>query len=198
MRDVRTVALPQTRTLCEAADEPVYLMARHGDQGVLLERLVPNTRAHVTMEAGERGPLHAGSLRKVLLAYAGEREIERYLGAGPLRRFTPWTTVEPDALRAQLEAIRRTGFAYTEQEGYEGMAELGRPASRPTAGSWRRWAPRRSSRAFGPAATASPRSCAPPAPASRTGSATRLRRVASGVAAALSATTTRRHGPAAR
>jgi IclR family transcriptional regulator, KDG regulon repressor len=127
MRDVRTVALPELRRLCEAVDEPVYLFARHGDQGILLERLVPNTRALVTMEAGEYGPLHAGSLRKVLLAYAGDDEIERYLAAGPLERFTPWTTVEPATLRAQLAAIRQAGFAYTEQEGYEGMAGLAAP-----------------------------------------------------------------------
>jgi DNA-binding IclR family transcriptional regulator len=127
MRDVRTVALPELRALCERADEPVYLMARNGLEGVLLERLVPNTRAHVTMEAGEHGPLHAGSLRKVLLAYAPPEEIERYLAGGPLARLTPRTVVQPEVLRAELQAIRSAGFAYTQGEAYEGMAGVAAP-----------------------------------------------------------------------
>jgi IclR family KDG regulon transcriptional repressor len=127
MRDVRTVALPEMRRLCEEVGEPVYLFARVGDQGVLIERVVPNTRAHVTMEAGEHGPLHAGSLRKVLLAHAGEEVIDRYLSAGPLDRFTAWTTVDATSLRQQLQEIRRRGFAYTEQEAYEGMAGVAAP-----------------------------------------------------------------------
>lgn len=127
MRDVRTVALPELRRLCETADEPVYLFARNADQGVLLERVVPNTRAHVTMEAGEHGPLHAGSHRKVLLAYADERTVERYLADRALVRFTPWTTVDADVLREQLAAIREAGVSYTEQEGYEGMAGVAAP-----------------------------------------------------------------------
>ncbi len=125
-RDVRTTALPVMRDLCRETGDPVYLFVVHGDSGVLLERVVPNMGASVTMEIGEQGPLHVGSLRKVLLAYQPEEALCHYLGRS-LERVTAFSPTDPTKLREQLAEVRVQGYAYTEQESFEGIAGLAAP-----------------------------------------------------------------------
>jgi DNA-binding IclR family transcriptional regulator len=58
---------------------------------------------------------HALALGKVVLARASADALERYMAAG-LRAFTPGTITDPDALRAELRRVRRTGLAVEREE----------------------------------------------------------------------------------
>lgn len=59
---------------------------------------------------GMRRPAHCTATGKVLLAHAAEADQRRTLEA-PLSGFTPRTIVDPEALAAELEEIRRRGYA---------------------------------------------------------------------------------------
>lgn len=61
---------------------------------------------------GHHFPLHTGSKGHVLLAYAPEEFIERYL-SGDLPRLTPASITDPDRLREVLQTVRQQGFART-------------------------------------------------------------------------------------
>jgi acetyl-CoA synthetase len=82
-----------------------------------------NGHLRVVVERGVQGMLklpglgpeirdnaHAVALGKVVLALAPDQALERYIRAG-LRGFTASTITRPDALRAELRQIRRTGVA---------------------------------------------------------------------------------------
>ena len=58
-----------------------------------------------------RDTAHAIALGKVVLALGRPEIVDRYVRRPGLRRFTPATITEPDALRAELEAVRRRGYA---------------------------------------------------------------------------------------
>ena len=58
---------------------------------------------------------HALALGKVVLALAPAQAVDHYIEAG-LRGFTPNTITDPDALRAELRAIRRSGVAVDREE----------------------------------------------------------------------------------
>ncbi|MEZ4584560.1 MAG: IclR family transcriptional regulator C-terminal domain-containing protein, partial [Caldilineaceae bacterium] len=75
---------------------------------------------------GERFPLHTTSSGKVFLAFAPRAEVDRYLDE-PLIAFTPRTVVEPDALRAQLAAIRARGYDWSVEEFTDGLAVISAP-----------------------------------------------------------------------
>jgi DNA-binding IclR family transcriptional regulator len=83
---------------------------RAGELHVVLERgqqgmpKLPGLGARITTNA------HALALGKVVLAMAPPSVVERYIRAG-LRRFTAHTITDPDALREELRAVRRRGFA---------------------------------------------------------------------------------------
>lgn len=64
----------------------------------------------MSVEMGRRFPLHAGSSGKSILAFLPTAELERIL-ADPLPALTPRTVTDSTALRAELERIRKLGYA---------------------------------------------------------------------------------------
>lgn len=124
---IRGVALPVMQKLARETEESVYLMVLGRFMGILLERVDPPNPIRVTMEVGQQGYLHAGSSHKVMLAFLGEEEIDEYIATTGLPRLTPHTITDPAELRRQLTEIRRRGYAYTEEESFEGIAGLAAP-----------------------------------------------------------------------
>ncbi|WP_433496720.1 IclR family transcriptional regulator [Sphaerimonospora sp. CA-214678] len=61
---------------------------------------------------GHHFPLHTGSKGHVLLAYASEDFIARYLN-GELASLTPGTITDPDKLREVIATVRSQGYART-------------------------------------------------------------------------------------
>jgi len=61
-------------------------------------------------------PLHCGASGKVLLAYMPEKERRKIICGKPLEKFTPKTITDPDELEADLEQIRRQGYAVSFEE----------------------------------------------------------------------------------
>lgn len=71
-------------------------------------------------EFGEAIPLHQGAPGKVLLAYL-PRDAREAVLAGPLEAATRRTIVDPNALRREIDAIRRRGCAFSYEERVLGI-----------------------------------------------------------------------------
>jgi DNA-binding IclR family transcriptional regulator len=67
----------------------------------------------ISLEIGHTWPLHAGALAKALLAFMPDRDI---VLAQPLARLRPNTVTDPARLLEELEAIRRQGWARSQEE----------------------------------------------------------------------------------
>jgi DNA-binding IclR family transcriptional regulator len=77
-----------------------------------------------------RDNAHALALGKVALALARPEVVERYV-EGPLRRFTAHTITDPDVLRAELEGVRRRGWAEDREEFDEDFCCIAAPVRDP-------------------------------------------------------------------
>ena len=110
---MRETAFPFLEDLFLATRENVLLAVRDGDEMVFVERLSAPRAIPVLSFLGRRRSLHASSAGLVLLAYA-EPALQEQVFAGPLRRYTSRTLVDPAALRAELDRIRRCGHAISE------------------------------------------------------------------------------------
>lgn len=75
---------------------------------------------------GQITPLHATSSGKVLLAFAARGDLADLLGRD-LPRFTARTITDLDALVAELEDVRRRGFAMTVAEYEESLNAVAVP-----------------------------------------------------------------------
>jgi DNA-binding IclR family transcriptional regulator len=103
----------------------VDLAIRDGTTVLYLERLSGRSSVPVVSRIGSRLPMHSTGVGKVLLAHAPEQIQEDVLAH--LTRLTPYTVIQPDRLRAQLDRIRRDGYATTVEEMTLGACSIAVP-----------------------------------------------------------------------
>jgi len=123
---LRPAALPELRELQIRTGETTTISARVADGRVYLDQVVSEKEIKMTVEVGRRFPLHAGSSGRAILAFLPPDDQARVLD-GPLEALTPETIVDRDALRARLDAVRRTGIAESGGERQAGAASLAAP-----------------------------------------------------------------------
>ncbi len=86
------------------------------------------------VEEGRRAPLHAFAAGKALLATFEPARLDQYFEKADRARFTDKTIVDEADLRRELDLIRNTGIARSEEEFTRGICALGKVA-------WRNGAP---------------------------------------------------------
>lgn len=130
--DVRELAAPFLHDLQAATRATVHLAERDGDQALYLDRLSGRASVPVVSRVGSRLPLHATGVGKVLLAHAPPEVQARVLSR--LTRVTRYTITSPAVLSAQLERIRRDGYATTGEEMTLGACSVAVPIAGPDGG----------------------------------------------------------------
>ena len=111
------IALPVMTRLAEEVHETVLLTRRVGDLVVCVDRAEAGNRAvRISYERGTTLPINAGASALVLLAWSPVEESRRLFENSELRRFTPSTLFDVDALMARLDRIRADGYSITRAE----------------------------------------------------------------------------------
>ncbi len=128
-RQLSTVAHPCMERLAERSGETVLLGSRPSDEPVAVYTDTVESRHAVryTVKIGERREFHCSAVGKLILAFMPEAELEQYLSETDLRRITPHTITDKDALRREIRETRRSGLAATCEEGVSGASALGAP-----------------------------------------------------------------------
>ncbi|WP_182357679.1 IclR family transcriptional regulator [Tomitella gaofuii] len=125
---LREVASPFLHDLHAATRATVHLAVREGDAVLYLDRLSGHASVPVVSKLGSTLPLHPTGVGKVLLAHAPGRVRARVLAG--LRPITAHTVVQPGVLAAQLERVRRDGYATTVEEMTLGACSVAVPIRR--------------------------------------------------------------------
>ncbi|GAA1248032.1 IclR family transcriptional regulator [Prauserella halophila] len=131
--ELQQVASPFLSDIHAATRATVHLAVRDGAEVLYLDRLSGRASVPVVSRAGSRLPLHSTGVGKVLLAHAPAQLREDYL-ATDLRRPTVHTITHPERLRRQLAAVRREGYATTEDEMTLGACSIAVPIARAASG----------------------------------------------------------------
>ena len=122
--------VPLLRALTEHAQVPMeqlvaetklqaHLAVRDNTELIYLMK-ISHTGGRVRTRPGTRNPLYATALGKILLADAPQSVLDEVIDRG-LRPFTKNTITSPAKLRAELEKVRETGFAYDREERQSGV-----------------------------------------------------------------------------
>lgn len=120
-------ARPVLRDLVRLTGELASLYVRDGLERVALARERGTHQISYQVEEGQRMELFAGAAGKLLLAHAGQEVRAQALDPRRLRRLTPTTQADPGRLAAELEVIRRNGFAASEGERVAGVWSVAAP-----------------------------------------------------------------------
>jgi IclR family transcriptional regulator, pca regulon regulatory protein len=121
------VAEPHLERLVAEIHESSSVSVLDGDDIVYVAR-VPTARImRVSINLGTRFPAYATSMGRVMLADLPEADLDAYLARVELRRLSPRTVTDEDALRAELARVREQGWALVDQELEEGLRSIAAP-----------------------------------------------------------------------
>ena len=112
-------------------EETVTFCRISGMEGLCILSIDSSHSIRMSIQEGERFVLNAGAIGKVLLAFQPMPVIEAFLAKGPFYAYTGNTPTDADALRRELDMIRKSGSARSVAEITEGASSVGVPIFEP-------------------------------------------------------------------
>ncbi|MBV8170758.1 MAG: IclR family transcriptional regulator [Candidatus Eremiobacteraeota bacterium] len=125
--EAHTVAKPVLEQLAVALGETVFLGVQDDTELVYIEKVDGRRPVKMYADIGTRRPMHSTGIGKALLSHLDRAEIDRIIASKPLARYTKSTITDPEALRQELEKVRRQGYAEDNEETEEGLYCVGAP-----------------------------------------------------------------------
>lgn len=125
-RQLRDAASPLLQDLFSLTGETTHLAIRDGNEALYIERLYSTKRVARAAKVGGSLPLHAAAVGKCILAFEEDWVRDAYLQL-PMKRFTPYTEVNPQRLASQLSKIRTQGYALAHEEVSIGSSSIAVP-----------------------------------------------------------------------
>ncbi len=123
--EAHAVAKPYLEQLVNNLGETAFLGVQDDTDLVIIDKIDGRRSVRMYADIGSRRPLHSSGIGKALLAQLDRAEVDRIIAAKPLTRFTKNTITDPEALRAELEKIRRQGYAEDNEESEDGLYCVG-------------------------------------------------------------------------
>ena len=124
---LRVLALPILQELVRSCGLAVILALRREYEATIVDYLIPG---HLPSPHRARAalPLHASAVGKVLLAFDNVKQAPTTEG---LTRYTRFTITDSAALTRQLDVVRLTGLAHSDQEHRVGLTAVAVPVLGP-------------------------------------------------------------------
>jgi DNA-binding IclR family transcriptional regulator len=107
--------------------ETCNLVMPDQDEMIFLERVETKWPLRIRLPVSTRVPFHCTACGKLYLSSLSDAQLEAYLERAKLDRHTPTTITDPDELRAEIETVRRAGYAQDNEEFMLGMVALAVP-----------------------------------------------------------------------
>jgi IclR family transcriptional regulator, pca regulon regulatory protein len=79
------------------------------------------------MPVGRRLPMYCTASGRAFLSALPPAEAARIVRRSSLRQFTPQTLIEPESILEHVEAARKAGYAWSDQECYRGDLTIAAP-----------------------------------------------------------------------
>ncbi|KAB1643407.1 IclR family transcriptional regulator [Gulosibacter chungangensis] len=112
--------------LVERTSQTAYLTVLRGHEAVCLEWEQGRAVGVLLLKPGRSLPLYAGAAGRTCLAFGVN--VEEYLDTVTERRaYTADTLTSDAALRADVEATRRRGYVFSDEDVTDGIAAIGVP-----------------------------------------------------------------------
>jgi len=123
-QDLIQTAVPVLSRLAATLTLSAHLAVLDGHEIVYLVRRVPNHAFASNIRIGSRLPAHAANMGRIILANLPRERVDRLYAGVDLRPVTPQTPVTPLQLRAQLDADRALGLAWSDGNYEAGISSV--------------------------------------------------------------------------
>ena len=124
--DIRRLADPILKELALEANEYVLLAVLNRGNVTIIDSVAPQRSSFIVPRIDFSQTFHCSALGKIFLAY-GSEEQQKLILQQDLMQFTSYTMVTDTDLTAEIDKIRRQGFAVSCNETIEGVTCIGAP-----------------------------------------------------------------------
>lgn len=124
---LQALASPLLTALSESSGETAVLSLLVGSQRVAIKQCESTHQLRRRVELGHPLELHYGSAGKAMLAHLDDELREQLLRELPLKGQTPFTLNDRSKLQAELDGIRKRGYATSKNEYLIGVTSIGSP-----------------------------------------------------------------------
>lgn len=125
--DFRKEIYPFLKEMTERIQITGHIGVLDGGFIVYVEKSEVLGAVRLTTWVGRRTPVHSTSMGKALLAYLPEREVDHVIEECGMARLTPKTITSTAAFKKELEKVRTSGFAISNEENELGVRAVGAP-----------------------------------------------------------------------
>ena len=126
-KGIASVADPVMQRLAQQTQETVSLAIREQDEAVMIHKIESPHAIRLFGKLGQRYPLNAGAIGKLLAAYHDPTRIEKLLSTLKLQKHTEKTRTDPLELKQEYAKIRQTGYAISDEEKIPGAFGIAAP-----------------------------------------------------------------------
>lgn len=125
--ELRRIARSYLLALHRSLDETLHLTVLDGGEVLYVDCVESTQRLRTYSVIGVRAPLHCTAVGKAIMAHMEPARINRIVDQYGLARFTDNTITTREQLFAELERIRREGYAVDNVEHEAGVRCVGAP-----------------------------------------------------------------------
>ena len=125
--DIIRFAQPIIKEVAITSDESTSLAIKHGLEAMFVCKQESSHALVPRLRLGERIPLYATAVGKVILGYLPKEELDQYLFSTELIPLTKFTIAHPQKLLRELKAVRMKGIATSREEQTEGLFAIAAP-----------------------------------------------------------------------
>ena len=118
---------PELRAFAKKVGKTVFFGVRSDHEVVYICKSEPENPIITTATVGSKKPMYCTSLGKVILAYSDEETRRQVIGRIKFRRKTEKTIMDQESLEAELDKVRKQGYALDARELEEHMECVGAP-----------------------------------------------------------------------
>ncbi|CTQ56485.1 Transcriptional regulator KdgR [Roseibium album] len=124
---IAPIARPFVKELSEVVGETVHLAQLDGGQVLYVDKRNAADPIDMYSQAGKIGPGYCTGVGKALMAYQDPAELDEVIKKQSFYKYTEATLITEDALRADLEIIRKEGVAFDREEHEPGIICIAAP-----------------------------------------------------------------------
>ncbi len=128
--ELRQAARPFLHDLASKLGLVTYLKVPSGPHVVTVDVAVPPLAIAAPDEIGRRLPMHACSPGKVILAFRGDQEVDKYIQQVGLTPVTSYTITQPDVFLQEMALTRQRGYAINREESGANIDSIAAPIMR--------------------------------------------------------------------
>jgi len=107
--------------LADEVGESCNLTAIAGNEVIYVDRVETQAPLRFCLQSGSRVPVHCSATGKLFLSGMSKSQRKRLLGSTPLTQYTEKTITDIDALEAEIEKAKQTGYAIDNEEYLPGL-----------------------------------------------------------------------------